>query len=747
MNKHTLSNIAALVALSAGCAALTLPAGAQTISGGKLPTRWAKDVSATNALNEYPRPQMTRTQWINLNGPWDYGLTPSAATTPPDAYEGKMLVPFVYESPLSGIGKASPTEQRLWYRRRFTVPAVWKGQNVLLHFGAVNWDSTVTVNGKAVGGHRGGYTGFGFDITDALKPGINELVVSAWNPLKTDSPDSQVLGKQRKNSGGIFYTGASGIWQTVWMEPAPAAHIADVKITPDIDAGVVHVTVSADGAPDGAAVQVTTVDGKTVVAKASGKTGAQMDIPIKKAKLWSPDSPHLYGLTASLTGKNADRVNCYFAMRKISLGKDAQGMTRLMLNNQFVFQVGLLDQGYWPDGIYTAPTDEALRYDVEVAKKLGYNLLRKHAKVEPARWYYWTDKLGMLVWQDMPQAFGDNFTVETKAQWRKEWTEEIAQFSNFPSIVVWTPFNEGWGQHDTEEIVAYTRQLDPSRLIDNASGWVDKGVGDIHDTHAYPGPWSDMPEPSRAAVNGEFGGIAMTVDNHMLFSGKVMGYGATLSEGRLVTKKYQALMENAYGIKDTRGTSAVVYTQLTDVEQELNGILTYDRAVIKPDIAITAAANKGEFLPLPPNPNPPLVPASDEDPQTSQYTTEKPGDAWTQPDFDASAWKSGKGAFGHDFPNVGTQWTTSDIWLRREFTLPQDIPAKLTLLISHDEDAEVYVNGVLAGSVTGFSAEYVPVPMSEAARAALKPGKNILAVHCHQTIGGQGIDVGIVKTP
>ena len=745
--------LTALFALgAAGTLAAGRPAAAQDISGGKLPTRWAKLVSPTNALPDYPRPQMTRARWQSLNGPWDYALTGSEATAPPAAFDGgKILVPFPYEAPLSGVGKASPVNQRLWYRRTFTVPAAWKGQRVLLHFGAVNWDSTVSVNGQSFGGHKGGFDGFDYDVTKALKPGANEIVVSAYNPMTTDVPNAQVIGKQRTHSGGIFYTGATGIWQSVWLEPVPTAHIARLKMTPDIDAKVLKLTVGANGTPGttGARVMVTAMDGGKQVASAEGRAGSVITLPIKNPQLWTPTHPHLYTLRVSLAG--GDTVGSYFAMRKISLGKDAQGRLRPMLNNKYVFQVGALDQGYWPDGIFTAPTDDALKSDIVTAKSLGFNLLRKHAKVEPERWYYWTDKLGMLVWQDMPQAFGDNFTEATKAQWMTEWKEEMTQFYNHPSIVVWTTFNEGWGESsfDVPAVVALTKKMDPTRLVNNASGWVDKGVGDLDDTHDYPGPGSKKPSATRAAVNGEFGGVTQRVDGHMLFSGNVMGYGRVLSEGWKTTKAYQGLLQKAYALNQNQGTSAVVYTQLTDVEQELNGLLTYDRAVVKVDRAIVSAANHGKFPEMPPNPHPDtsLVPTSEDVPQTWAYTTVKPADDWTAPTFDASAWKTGPAPFGHDVGGVNTNWsdTPGDIWIRRTVTLPADIPAKLSVIARHDEDVEIYVNGVLAASATGYTDDYAALPMSDAARATLKPGANVIAVHCHQTTGGQSVDVGIVE--
>jgi hypothetical protein len=725
------------------------------VSGGKLPTRWDKDVSISNPLPEYPRPQMARTSWQSLNGPWDCALTGTATIEAPATFDRKILVPYPYESALSGIGEPSPVDRRLWYRRIFTVPDSWRAahRRVLLHFGAVNWESRVSVNGKALGAHRGGFDGFDYDITGALRPGDNTLIVSALNPLTIDSPNAQVVGKQRLHPGGIFYTGCTGIWRSVWLEPVPAAYIASLKIVPDIDANTLDITVSAAGG-ESATIDVTALDGGKAIAAASGKPGEEITVPIAKPHLWSPEDPYLYGLRVALVQdrNNVDAVDSYFAMRKVSLGKDGQGRTRIFLNNHFVFQVGALDQGYWPDGVYTAPTDEALKSDIVAAKTLGLNLLRKHAKVEPERWYYWTDKLGMLVWQDMPQCFGgrsatrgeSDLTDEAKAQWLAEWKRIITEHINHPSVIVWTTFNEGWGQHDTESIVALTKQLDPSRLVNDASGWTDMGAGDIHDTHAYPGPWCDVPNGPRASVNGEFGGLTMRVPGHM-WTARLFGYGATLGSGWRVTQKYQNLLKTAYRLRDERGCSAFVYTQLTDVEEESNGLLTYDRELVKPLAPLIAAANQGHFPPLPPAPesNDP-VPTSQDQPQTWSYTTRRPADGWEKPDFDASAWKKGAAPFGHGYP-VNTAWTDTpgDIWLRRTVNLPPPIPPNLVVRTIHDEDVEVYLNGVLAASAPGFVGDYIDLPMSDAARAATKPGANLIAVHCHQTVGGQVIDVGI----
>ncbi len=732
-----------------------------------LPTRWSKDVSPANALPEYPRPQMTRTVWQSLNGLWNYGLTASDSQTAPAAYDGQILVPYPYESALSGVHKPSPVTQRLWYRRTFTVPALWRtaGQRVLLHFGAVSWDSTATVNGHLLGDHKGGYTAIDYDVTDALKPGANELAVSAFNPMIDGTPNAQVVGKQRANPVSVLYTGATGIWQSVWLELVPAAHITSLKLTPDVDANVLRVTVQAEGAGAGDVVEVTITDpaahGQTSL---RGATDRDLRLPVPNTHLWTPENPFLYDLQVSLVrgGKSVDSVKSYFAMRKVSLGKDTLGRTKIFLNNKDVFEVGTLDQGYWPDGIYTAPTDAALRSDIDTAKSFGFNLIRKHAKVEPERWYYWADKLGVVVWQDMPQAFGDGeiFTLDTKAQWLTEWKRELTEFGNHPCIIVWTPFNEGWGQHDTAAIAALTKQIDPTRLVDAASGGYNQvvdgkmsqfrlptpaSIGDINDVHTYPDPTSEKSDPARALVCGEFGGIGYRVSGHLWEAGN-FGYGDIQHDGWHVTHRYQEVLREAYALRDNPGVSAVVYTQISDVERETNGLLTYDRAVVKPLPQFIAAANRGQFPALPPPPaSRDLVPTSEETPQTWAYTTQKPADNWAQPGSDASAWKSGSAPFGQGVGHPNTPWieTPGDIWLRRTVTLPAVIPAKIDVVTLHDEDVEVYVNGVLAASAPGYTGDYVRLPMSNAGRAALKPGANLIAVHCRQTVGGQVIDVGL----
>jgi len=762
LRRYLPAGIALLLLLPASV--LAAPAAWQP-ANNFLPTRWDKDVSPANALPEYPRPQMTRSAWQSLNGLWEYGLTDSGADAAPAAYDGRILVPYPYESALSGVHKPSPVTQRLWYRRTFTVPASWRagGQRVLLHFGAVNWDSTVSVNGQLMGDHKGGYTAFDYDVTSALRPGLNTLIVSAFNPMTDGTPNAQVVGKQRAHPVSVLYTGATGIWQSVWLEPVPEAHITSLKLTPDVDAKALHVVVNADGGPSRAII--TALDGTKTVATANGVPGEEISLALPAPHLWSPSDPHLYTLQVALTKnrKRVDSVGSYFAMRKVSLGHDAQGRTKIFLNNKDVFEVGTLDQGYWPDGIYTAPTDAALRSDIDAVKGFGFNLIRKHAKVEPERWYYWADKLGVVVWQDMPQAFGDGetFTPETKAQWLTEWTRELAQFTNHPSIIVWTPFNEGWGQHDTAAIAALTKRLDPTRLVDAASGGYNQvvdgkmsqfrlptpaGIGDINDTHTYPDPTTEKSDPTRALVCGEFGGISYRVPGHLWEAGN-FGYGDVMRDGWHLTQRYQDVLKEAYGLREL-GASAVVYTQIADVERETNGLLTYDRAVVKPLPQYVVAANHGRFPALPPAPvSTQLVPTSEDAPQVWSYTTQKPADNWTQPGFEASSWKTGPAPFGQGVGHPNTPWTDTpgDIWLRRIVTLPAVIPAKLVVRTIHDEDVEVYVNGVLAVSAPGYVGDYVELPLSDAAYATLKPGAStVIAVHCHQTTGGQVIDVGIV---
>ncbi len=695
-------------------------------ASGPLKTRWAKDVSPDKALPEYPRPQMVRKDWMNLNGLWDLKLG--------DGTEAKILVPFPVESALSGVMKHS---DRLIYHRSFEVPKDWSGRRVMLHFGAVDWEAKVSLNGKELGTHRGGYDDFSFDITESLKEaGAQEITVEVFDPTNSGS---QPRGKQVLKPGGIMYTPTTGIWQTVWLEPVAKEHIESLQIVPDTDAGCLRLTVGGTGT-----VEAVATDNGKQIATVSGDAGTELKLAIPNPKLWSPDSPHLYDLQVSLTsgGKTVDTVTSYFGMRKIALGKDEQGVTRLMLNGKFVFQVGPLDQGFWPDGIYTAPTDEALRWDVAETKRLGFNCARKHVKVEPDRWYYWCDKLGLLVWQDMPA--GDNKADADKKQFEVELKRMIECRRTHPSIIMWVVFNEGWGQYDTERLTKWVKEMDPSRLVNNASGWTDKNCGDVIDMHNYPGPGSPKPEENRAAVLGEFGGLGLPVEGH-LWTAKTWGYKGTQNIEDL-TNNYEKLLVKAWGLKDKAGLSAVIYTQTTDVETECNGLLTYDREVNKVIAERAAAVNSGKLPPVPVIKE--VVPTSQLKGIDWRFTLNQPAADWAKSSFDDSVWKSAPGGFGtKDTPGavVRTEWSTADIWLRRTFEWTNEKIPRPALFVHHDEDVEVYINGVLAGKAGGFVSEYEEMAILPEALAALKPGKNVLAVHCHQTNGGQFVDVGIIS--
>ncbi|MGD0092168.1 MAG: sugar-binding domain-containing protein [Planctomycetota bacterium] len=743
----------ALVCVPAWLAAVAFAAENWQPGKGPLMTKWAADVAPDKALPEYPRPQMVRQDWLNLNGLWDYAIAPKGDAAP-SAYDGQILVPFPVEAALSGVMKKLEPKSNLWYRRTVELPKDWAGKRVLLHFGAVDWEARVWVNGKELGSHRGGYDDFSFNITEALKAdGKQELSVSVFDP--TDA-GPQPRGKQVLKPGGIFYTPTSGIWQTVWLEPVAEGYISSLRITPLLDESQVAVQAACQAAAGKTEMKVDVLDGDDTVQSGSvsvaGVEGKKDDAPVfapklvlavPKAKPWSPEAPFLYKLRVALerNGKRVDAVEGYFGMRKIALGKDENGILRPMLNNKFVFQVGTLDQGFWPDGLYRAPTDEALRFDIEIHKKMGFNMVRKHVKVEPERWYYWCDKLGLLVWQDMPS--GNNNSPEAKKQYEAELKRLVESHWNHPSIILWVVFNEGWGQYDTERLTAWVKEFDPSRLVNNASGWTDKKCGDVIDMHNYPGPGSPKPEETRAAVLGEYGGLGLAVDDHT-WQKEHWGYQNMASKAAL-TKRYVGLLRKIWALKDAPGLCACVYTQITDVETECNGILTYDRAVVKMDLDEMAKANRNEFPPAPQVTV--VVPTAEKEAATWRYTLEKPAEGWTKPEFDATAWKEGRSGFGSKgTPNaiIGTEWKSDDIWLRRDFTLPEAKLNNPQLRVHHDEDVEVYVNGVFAMKAPGFITDYDLFEMEEAGKAALKPGQNSMAVHCHQTVGGQYIDVGIV---
>lgn len=701
---------------------------------GPLLTRWADAVSPTNVLAEYPRPQMVRDEWKNLNGLWDCAITREPHYPPVD-FTNQILVPFPVESHLSGVERTLDEQSTIWYRRHFTLPAAWRGRRLELHFGAVDWSAKVFLNGRPIGSHRGGYDAFTFDVSDVANwEGDNELMIAVMDPTEDDQP----RGKQSRKPEGIFYTPSSGIWQTVWLEPVPATRIASLNLIPDLAAHSLRVQVSVNSLAEGLRVEVAASFAGQETGRRAGASGTEILVPLSLVRPWSPATPALYDLEITLRrgSEVLDCVRSYFGLRDIRLGADGAGRRALFLNGQPLFQMGVLDQGFWPDGLYTAPTDEALRFDLETAKQLGFNLVRKHVKVEPERWYYWADRLGLLVWQDMPN--GNNTTEAGRRQFEMELQRMVELHANHPSIVMWVLFNEGWGQaqSDTERLVRRLKIIDPTRLVDNASGWTDLKTGDVIDLHSYPDPLTPPPEQRRAGVLGEFGGLSLKVENHT-WSQQTWGYQVMADAARL-TDQYCLLLDKVWILRVDNGLAAAVYTQLTDVETECNGFLTYDRAVLKVDPADIRTVNG----------HPPMLLADARQAAAVwQYTTNTPPPEWMSPEFDAAGWQAGKAGFGtHLSPGaiVNTVWNTDDIWLRREFTLEPGFRPPPALLMYHDEDAEVYLNGVLAVKSSGFIVRYKQFPLTPEARQALRAGRNVIAVHCHQTTGGQYIDVGLV---
>ncbi len=564
-------------------------------AGDKIKTQWAEQIDVSHVLPEYPRPLMVRNEWQNLNGLWEYAIT-EAGEVKPAAMDGQILVPFAVESSLSGVMKSVGQEKELWYQRGISIPSAWKGKNVLLHFGAVDWRCEVWLNDIKVGSHQGGYDAFSFDITPFLeKTAEQKLVVKVWDPSDNGY---QPRGKQTSEPRGIWYTPVTGIWQTVWLEPVPAKHIVAIVPVPDIDKSRVTVETTVCGAAFGDICEVLVKDSGKTICSGKAVVGQSIELAVPDAKLWSPESPFLYDLEVNLIsgGKYVDQVESYCAMRKISTRRDDNGIVRLQLNNKDYFQFGPLDQGWWPDGLYTAPSDEALKYDIIKTKEYGFNMIRKHVKVEPARWYTHCDQLGILVWQDMPS--GDHSpqwqnrqyfngselkrSPESEANYRTEWKEIMDEHLANPGIVCWVPFNEAWGQFKTEEISDWTKAHDPSRLVNPASGGNFYHIGDLLDLHNYPGPEMYLYDGSRVNVLGEYGGIGLALEGHLWKTDQNWGY-VQFKNSKEVTDQYMEYAEMLLKMAKS-GFSAAVYTQTTDVEGEVNGLMTYDRKVIKMDI-------------------------------------------------------------------------------------------------------------------------------------------------------------------
>ncbi len=717
-------------------------------------TQWAADIDPQKILPEYPRPQMLRNEWQNLNGLWDFSLA-SRDLKKIDSYDEKILVPFPVESALSGLKKTVTKDDKVWYRRFITIPDNWQDNKILLHFGAVDWETKVFVNGKEVGAHNGGYDAFTFDITDALiESEKQEIVVSVWDPT---NDGHQPKGKQTTDTHGFWYTAVTGIWQTVWIEPVEKEHgyIESIRLTPDIDKKMITLSANVTGLTENHRLKFTAKDGEKVVGEFTGLSNENISLKLLDINLWSPENPFLYDAEIELLyeGEMIDKIDSYFGMRKIGKKSDAKGILRLALNNEIYFQFGMLDQGWWPGGLYRAPNDEALKYDIEVMKKLGFNMLRKHGKMEPQRWYYWCDKLGVLVWQDMTPGditgeYGTKRSKESARQFELEYAEMIKELYNHPSITTWVIFNEGWGQYDTERLVNRTKQQDSTRLVVGASGFVDKGCGDLHDVHGYPGPTGAALEEYRVTTLGEFGGLGFPVKGHLWEKSKAWGYVSYKNVEEL-EDAYEALIEK-FHLYVSEGISAAIYTQITDVENEVNGMMTYDRAVIKMDQKRVHNISDRLYSVIPGSYKvEPIIPTSQKTGQEWRYMLHKPADGWEKPTFDDSDWKIGKGGFGDSKdsnPVIRTEWKNRELWLRKNFNYDglNDKPLYLQIFHQFELVSHIYLNGEFIAEGPEHSNAYTFINLDDKAKSILKPGDNILAVYCKNNERRAYFDVGLV---
>jgi tetratricopeptide (TPR) repeat protein len=578
MKRKIIGSAIAKTLLIALCCQIVKAQGSYKMQPVQMKTRWANQVSPQSTHNEYPRPQLSRSNWVNLNGLWEYAITGKDVRDYSKA-DGKILVPYPIESALSGVKKTLFPDQLLWYKRKFT-QSRRAGERIILHFGAVDWQANVYVNGKEIGSHTGGYTSFSFDVTNVVKSGENELMVKVFDPSDRGIGPH---GKQVLNPENIYYTPSSGIWQTVWIETVPSEYIENLQITPDIDKAEVKIIVKAN--------KDLPVTLKFAGVTVSGKSNNVITLPIKNQRLWSPDDPYLYDLTVKL-GK--DKVKSYFGMRKVSIGKDKRGFDRILLNNNYTYNLGTLDQGFWPDGLYTAPNDEALAFDIKAIKAMGFNTIRKHIKVEPARWYYHADKIGMLIWQDMVNP-NQGLPEGSKQEFEKESAEIIKQLYNYPSITTWVLFNEKWGQYDQERLTKWLKSADPSRIVNGHSGeylYVNNKLrspspnayvdADMTDVHSYPNPMQSAKQEGKAQVCGEFGGIGVPVAGHQW--NDLTGWGYIQVTASELENKYQTMVNQLKQL-ESQGLSGSIYTQPFDVEGEENGLMTYDREITKIPVA------------------------------------------------------------------------------------------------------------------------------------------------------------------
>lgn len=711
---------------------------------------WASEINEANAWQEYPRPQLVRKEWKNLNGLWDYAIVNKGAVKP-SGFQGKILVPYSVESSLSGVQKSLSPKQELWYNKYISIPADWKGKKIMLHFGAVDWQSDLYVNEKHVGQHTGGSDPFSFDITAFLNSGnVQQISIKVFDP--TDS-DIQPRGKQTLNPRGFWYTAVSGIWQTVWIEPVNSTSISVLNPVADIDKSVIVFNSDLSNSKGDEQVELQISFDGNQVKKINVPYQATIKVDLKDIKLWSPEHPNLYQVKMMISrkGEKLDEFNSYFAMRKISMGEDKNGFTRIELNNKPYFQWGTLDQGWWPESLLTPPSDVAMKADMEMLKRMGFNMIRKHIKVEPARYYYHADTMGMLLWQDMPSGFLNlndpvqHVKFDADKDWdrpeasakdfKAEWKSIMDNLRFFPSIVVWVPFNEGWGQFQTKEVTDWTQNYDKHRLVDATSGWTDRGVGDMFDAHQYPGPSMEPTSQNagRAIVLGEFGGLGWPVKEHLWNEEKRNWGYRTYFDKEIYHKELRQVLNNLYPLL-SRGLSAAIYTQTSDVEGEVNGLITYDRKFQK----ITDDEMKKMAQPLfePINKASFIINDSEVKKSTLLVSKLKPGEGWNLHNPFDPHFKSHEGPYDL---NKG-----ENLWAVNSFVL-EGKPDKMALKLLGQGDLKIYLNGTeIYNNRILTKRHYDEFNISDY-QHLLKEGKNVIGFELRNSEADSQFDFGLYK--